>query len=100
MNVTLELSLEAAERLRERAVQGGQSLEAYLLRLVECDVIKATGLAATKDNESDEDRPWRGVCVLPRPRRPLFVVAPELPNGSLRRRTPNLNWLRADVGDE
>ncbi len=103
MNVTLDLSPESARRLREKAAREGQTLEAFLGKLAE-DLAGAEVKTAALicDDEDEDERPWRGVCVLPRTRRPLFPEAVALSEGRFprRRRIPNLNWLRADIGDE
>jgi hypothetical protein len=102
MIVTLNLSPETAQRLREKAAQAGQSLEAFLQRLAESQSNgTSAGTPALPEPEDDDERPWRGVCVLPRPRRELFSQpAPWVVATLPRRRVPNLNWLRADLGDE
>jgi hypothetical protein len=103
MIVTLELSPESTERLRDKAAQEGQTLEAFLGKLA-ADVAgsKVQAAAHVSESEDRDERPWRGVCVLPRARRPLFPVATALPVTEFhrRRRIPNLSWLRADIGDE
>ena len=48
---------------------------------------------------SEEDRPWRGVFVLPRPRDILFVRAAETEPLPKRPLALNLAWHRAEADD-
>lgn len=59
MIVTLKLSSETAQWLREKAVQNGQTLEAYLQQMVERDTQKAshrTGNAAAQVSSAEFER--------------------------------------------
>jgi hypothetical protein len=86
MIVTLDLSPETAHRLREKAAQAGQTLEPFLQRLAEAQANGASPRTpAPFEPEEEDERHWRGVGVLPRPRRELFSQA-ALPAGPLTRR--------------
>ena len=103
MNVQVHLAPEVERRLRRNASTEGMTLEVYLDALV----ARAAGaLPAAEALESasgaDDDRPWRGVFVPPRPQRGLFSQAPELPMADLPRRPAvfNMNWHRVSNDDE
>jgi hypothetical protein len=104
MTVELQLGPEVESRLRRKAAAGGQSLEAYLCAVVERESTPLGGDSppATSSAENDEERPWRGVFVLPRLRRALF--SPTLAFSTLdlprRRPSPNMNWHRVSADDE
>jgi hypothetical protein len=102
MIVTLNLSPEATQQLLAKAAREGQTLEVFLGQLAEHEAAATAEDAGQVRDLEDDDSPWRGVCVLRRPRRSLFpdsvtLSVDELPR---RRRLPNLNWLRPDVADE
>lgn len=104
MTVELQLGPEVESRLRRKAAAGGQSLEAYLCAVVEREskTLGGDGPPATSSAENDEERPWRGVFILPRLRRALFSPTLVFPALELPRRepAPNMSWHRESADDE
>jgi hypothetical protein len=104
MNVELHLAPEVESQLRHNASTEGVTLDAYLDAVVAraARVLPDAGTTESAGGAGDEDCPWRGVFVLPRPRRDLFNETPELPAAELPRRPPtfNMNWHRASIDDE
>ena len=104
MTVELHLGPEVESRLRRKATAGGLSLEAYLCAVVEREshTLAGDGPSASASAEDDQDRPWRGVFILPRSRRALFAPTAESPALALPRRepVPNMNWHRVSAEDE
>lgn len=104
-DVTIQLQAETERRLKEKAEQDGQSLEAFLQQLAEHAAGNGNGSPTSvpeADNDELAERPWRGVFVPPRKRDVLFsqelpVPAEQLPK---RQPSPNLNWHRAEPDDE
>lgn len=104
MNVTLNLAPAVESEIRRKAAASGMTLEAYLRSLVERETrISAEGPPTEPPSaEDDLPRPWRGVFVLPRPRRSLFAEGSPLAEEEFPRRQPsaNMNWHRPRDDDE
>ena len=100
----LDLTPEIEGALRRRAVEGGLTLEAYVVLLVQkAATDRANGVPGEDIGPADEDeRPWRGILRLPRRRQALLSEAPLLPPGPLPRRQPTaqMNWHRLRLDDE
>jgi hypothetical protein len=104
-DVTIQLQPDTERRLKEKAEQVGQTLEAYLERLAEHEARNGNGLSAATaeaDEEEVAERPWRGVFVLPRPRDVLFSSELTMQPEQLPKRPSSLNmdWHRAVSDDE
>ena|SRR5947209_8604399 len=102
--VTIDLHPETEQRLKERAKQGGQTLEAFLQQLMEQEA-RNGNLLGTTDEEPDEQlaaRPWRGLFAPPRQRAVLFSKELAIRPEQLPKRRPaiNLSWLRPEADDE
>jgi len=103
MTVELCLGPEVERQLRRKAAAGGVTLEAYLRAVVERESqVSGDDAPSTTAAGDDEDRPWRGVFILPRPRRAFFPPTTALPALDLPRRecVPNMNWHRVSAEDE
>ena len=99
------------ENLKRRAVAGQRSVPdetVYLLRQV-LEVEERTLPDASEQHftsaddaeDTEVDRPWRGVFVPPRPRDTLFVQTTDVPVFSLPKRslTLNMGWHRTEPSD-
>lgn len=102
MTVELYLGPEVERRLRCKAAAGGVTLEAYLRTVVEHASQTSENADGATTADVEEDRPWRGVLVLPWSRRAAFSPRLECPALALPRRepVPNMNWHRVSADDE
>jgi hypothetical protein len=104
-SITINVQAETERMLKEWADQGGQTVAAYLESFVEQQVHRGNGtLTPHSENADDEldERPWRGVFVLPKRRdilcsRELNSQSEQLPR---RQPSPNMSWHRAVTDDE
>lgn len=98
-SITIHVAPETERRLKARAEQAGQTVEALLGQIAEEAAREFNGAGAVLpavDDEGPDERPWRGMFVPGRPREILFskelpVPVDELPK---RERAVNLNWHR------
>lgn len=102
MTVELSLGPEVERRLRCKAAAGGLTLEAYLRAVVERASQTPENADAATTADDEEDRPWRGVFILPWSRRAMFSPMLEGHALALPRRepVPNMNWHRVSADDE
>jgi hypothetical protein len=79
MIVNLQLSIETATRLGEKAARKGQTLETLLVNLADHEAEESSNVQSS-DAEPHEvgERPWRGVFVLDYPRQEIFAVEREV----------------------
>jgi hypothetical protein len=104
-SITIHLAPETERRLKERANQAGQTVEALLGQIAEeaaREVNGANAVSLTVDDKGPDERPWRGVFVPGRPREALFTKELLVPTDELPKREPsvNLNWHRPVTDDE
>jgi hypothetical protein len=98
--ISLDCPPETERLLQERAARAGRTVAQYVRDLIERDL---HGGAAEAPTELDEDeRPWRGVLILPRPRYVLFTPELDIESGRLPQREPvvNMGWHRSAPDDD
>jgi hypothetical protein len=100
--ITVDLTPELEQALRDKAGLNGQTLERYLVGLAEHDAGNGSNAIRASPSQEEEldERPWRGLLILPRLKRPIFEKATGGRVMQKRSPAPNMKYHRPALDDE